>query len=320
MRAAMRAANPEAYWTYFHRLMARTSPSAQRIIAIINFFAEHPGQSFTLTVLVRALKISSATCHTLLVELVEAGYLYRTSDKSYILGPTLASIGNIAKEHFSPLQMANPEMRDMADEFNVICTAYFVERNEIVIRAHAAAISQHSLANTLGARAKIRGVFAAIYAAWMPQNEADTWIDSLEPSPSPEVRQSIHQGMKFTREHGFCVGVRNVEPSATRRPPPKSVGDYADAPVSHLSAPAELDPDQFYSVAFIASPVFEALNQVAFSLCLVGFDSQLKGKEVERMGKRLREACERITRFILRGQPNAAATCAEKARTTNSVG
>ena len=67
--------------------MTRSSPGVHRVVAILNFFADHPGQAFTLTDLVRALKLSRATCHALLVGLVECGYLYRASDKSYILGP-----------------------------------------------------------------------------------------------------------------------------------------------------------------------------------------------------------------------------------------
>eukprot|EP00456_Euglypha_rotunda_P003034 TRINITY_DN105420_c0_g2_i1.p2 TRINITY_DN105420_c0_g2~~TRINITY_DN105420_c0_g2_i1.p2 ORF type:complete len:111 (-),score=19.28 TRINITY_DN105420_c0_g2_i1:10-342(-) len=57
--------------------MARSSPGVKRIVSILNFFADHPEQAFTLTDLVRALKLSRATCHALLTGLVESGYLYR---------------------------------------------------------------------------------------------------------------------------------------------------------------------------------------------------------------------------------------------------
>src|SRR3546814_10662225 len=108
--------------------MARTSPGVQRIVSILNFFADHPEQSFTLTDLVRALKLSRATCHALLTGLVEAGYLYRSHDKSYVLGPTLDAIGRIADPHSSPLQITQPEMRALADEFDAVCSAFFRDR------------------------------------------------------------------------------------------------------------------------------------------------------------------------------------------------
>ena len=105
--------------------MARSSPGVQRVAAILNFIVDHPGQAFTLTDLVRALKLSRATCHALLTGLVEVGYLYRASDKNYMLGPALVAIGKIALEHASPLQVAQPEMRVLADEFDTMCAAYF---------------------------------------------------------------------------------------------------------------------------------------------------------------------------------------------------
>jgi DNA-binding IclR family transcriptional regulator len=55
--------------------MSRSSPGVMRVAAILNFIADHPGQAFAMTDLVRALKLSRATCHALLTGLVEVGYL-----------------------------------------------------------------------------------------------------------------------------------------------------------------------------------------------------------------------------------------------------
>ena len=54
--------------------MTRTSPGVKRIAAILDFLADHPTQSFALTDLVRALKLSRATAHALLTGLVEVGW------------------------------------------------------------------------------------------------------------------------------------------------------------------------------------------------------------------------------------------------------
>jgi len=152
--------------------MARSSPGVQRMVSILNFFAEHPGQAFTLTDLVRALRLSRATCHALLAGLVDAGYLYRTNDKSYVLGPTLAAIGRIANEHFSPLQVAQPEMRVLADEYGAICSAFFREKNEVVVRARAAAVSHLGWSVPQGARMPLRAPFGAMFFAWASSSEA----------------------------------------------------------------------------------------------------------------------------------------------------
>src|SRR5579862_5200019 len=91
-------------------IMGRSSPSIRRMVALLDFFADHPGNAYTLASLVRALRLSPATCHALLAGLVDSGYLYRMRDKSYVIGPRLVTIGQVAKAHFSPLQVAQPEM------------------------------------------------------------------------------------------------------------------------------------------------------------------------------------------------------------------
>src|SRR5689334_349455 len=95
-------------------LTTRPSPSATRAVGIINFLAEHPHQAFKLSDLQRALRLSRTTCHSILLALVEAGYIHRGSDKSYTLGPALVDIGRAASASLSPLQVAQPEMRRLA--------------------------------------------------------------------------------------------------------------------------------------------------------------------------------------------------------------
>ncbi len=287
--------------------MARSSPGVQRMVAVINFFAEHPDQSFTLTDLVRALRLSRATCHMLLAGLVESGYLYRNKDKSYILGPTLAAIGRIANEHFSPLQVAQSEIRELADQFDAICSASFIEGDEVVTRARAAAMSQLGWPSSLGVRMKIRAPFMAIYAAEMPPEEFDAWIDELKLRPSAEQREEMRQGIEFAHKHGYSFGVRNFFERSNSREAVKKAFEKGHIDMA-VSIASEIDHDQLYSLAFVASPVFDASNKIAFTLGLVGFDSHMKGVQVERMGKRLREACARITHFIQGRQPQALST------------
>ena len=278
--------------------MARSSPGVRRIVSILNFFADHPEQSFTLTDLVRALKLSRATCHALLAGLVESGYLYRTNDKSYVIGPTLVSIGRIANEHFSPLQVAQPEMRDLADEFDAICSVFARERDEVVVRGRAAAMSHVGFSIPQGARMKLRAPFSAIYYAWAAPGEADAWLQSqTDPPAAPEHRAEMHEAMAFAREHGYLFGVRNPRiPSSWREPPERIFSaERSDFPVQ--LAPA-LDMQQEYLLASVLAPIFDARNQVVFTLGLMGFGGPVKGAVVQQMGGRLRAACDRITHFI----------------------
>ena len=281
--------------------MARSSPGVKRIVSILNFFADHPEQAFTLTDLVRALKLSRATCHALLAGLVESGYLYRTNDKSYVIGPTLVSIGRIASEHFSPLQVAQSEMRALADEFDAICSVFAREGDEVVVRGRAAAMSHIGFSTPQGARMKLRAPYSAIYYAWGPSADADAWLEKSQPAPTTDQRSMMHGAMALAREHGFLIGVRNPAMVASWRESPERIfsDERSDFPVQLSSA---LDKQQDYLLATVLAPIFDVQRQVVFTMGLMGFNGLVKGEQVHRMGVQLRAACDRITSFIA-GKP-----------------
>lgn len=282
--------------------MARSSPGVLRVAAILNFIAEHPGQAFTLSDLVRALKLSRATCHALLTGLVEVGYLYRASDKAYVLGPALVAIGRVAAEHASPLQIAKPEMRALADEFEAICSAFFIDREYVVVRERAASVSHLGNSPPLGARMRLRAPFAAIHFAWSPQSEAEVWLDTATPPPTAEQRSDMLASMAFAREHGYMFSVRNPSLPASE---PAELAFSADRMEFPASAGLHLDPAQSYRLLSVTAPVFDALGNVAFVLGLVGFDRVTSAEQIEHMGRSLRAACDRVTAFISGGQAHA---------------
>jgi hypothetical protein len=108
--------------------------------------------------------------------------------------------------------------------------------------------------------------------------------------------------MAFLREHGYAFGVRNLHASNLRDSPEhvfsKERNEY---PVMLAS---EIQADQNYPLASVLAPVFDAQHEVVFVLGLMGFDTPITGARIENMGKRLREACNRITTFIA-GKPPA---------------
>jgi DNA-binding IclR family transcriptional regulator len=267
------------------------------VAAILNFIADHPGQAFALTDLVRALKLSRATCHALLTGLVDVGYLYRTSDKTYVLGPALAAIGRTAAQHFSPLQVAQPEMRSIADEFDVVCAAYFLEGDTIHLRDRAASLSHVGYPVPMGNRMKLRSPLAVAYFAWSPK-DAETWLETTDPKPSPEKRELMFQAMDFARRHGFAVLVRahDFDLSPSQQMPAQDVGaDSDEIPVVPVAA---VDPVQVYPIGALMAPIFDARGKVSFALVMAGFHGNMTGQQILDAGNRLRGACDRISEFV----------------------
>lgn len=254
--------------------------------------ADHPGQSFALTDLVRALKLSRATCHALLTGLVEVGYLYRTSDKSYVLGPALAQICRAVTDHFSPLQVAQPEMRTLADDFDVVCTAFFLEDNVIHVRERAASVSHVGVSVPLGTRIKLRPSSAPIFYAWSPREEVEAWLKSTR--ATPEQRDMLDRGIEFARRNGFVILI-DESPGGPANTPEPSFGPDIQAPVRPVF---DLTPRQTYPVTSLLAPVFDAGGRVAFAMGLHGFDRSMSGTQAAEIAGQLRAACDRITGFI----------------------
>lgn len=279
--------------------MTRSSPAVGRVVSILNFMAEHPGEAFTLTDFVRALKLSRATCHALLTGLVEANYLYRTSDKSYVLGPALIAIGRVADEHLSPVRIALPEMRVLADAFDAVCTAVFREGNEIIVRERAASRSNLGWSVARGTRLPLKPPAGTNWVSWSPKTDADAFIDATMPGASPEYREELHAGIRFTREVGFQIVLHK---SGEQR---GTLGWLFDEPgtAPGISVAAALDVAEIYPLASLTAPVFDAKRQVAFILVLSGIGGSYSGQAILDMGGRLRAACDRLTEFLGGHQP-----------------
>jgi DNA-binding IclR family transcriptional regulator len=271
----------------------RSFPGVRRVIAILDFFADHSNQSFTLADLIRALKLRRSTCHALLGGLLESGYLYRTRDKSYVIGPRLLAAGRIAKEQFSILQIAEPEMRELADDYDAICSAIFRESDAIVVRARAASVSQLGMSIPAGTRIPLRPPFAALHFAWSPSEELAAWLDRVQPPAEPAQRDQMMAAMEFAREQGFVFG-RRTAPPARESPERVFQGPAQTYPVT---AEASLDSRTRYELAYVLAPVFDVRGQIAFIMGFTQMTGSYLGSHVEKMGRQLREACGRTSTF-----------------------
>ena len=271
--------------------MTRSSPGVKRIAAILDFLADHPAQAFALTDLVRALKLSRATCHALLTGLVEVGYLYRTSDKTYVLGPALAKVGRAAAQNMSPLQIAQPEMRALADEFDVVCSAFFLEGDTIISRERAASISHVGYSIPLGTRVRLLPRSLPTFYSWS-SDEAAARLDAADLTADQRAR--IEAAMAFVREHGFGVMVsedgRMGQPDSL-----EGLASEGDRAVVILDA---LDPAQTYALNAVIAPVFGAPGKVEFVVALMGFTGPRTGAQIAEAAAALKAACQRIGGFI----------------------
>jgi DNA-binding IclR family transcriptional regulator len=281
--------------------MTQCSPAVERIAAILDFMAEHPDRAVSVSDLTRALKISRSTCYDLVSSLTHVGYLHRTSDNTYVIGPSLALIGQIAGKNASPILIAQPEMRALAEEFDVICSAFFRDDDYLVVRERAASGSNLAWSSPKGARVRLRPPFAGIFFAWSAPARAEAWLAANSPAATDEETSLMNQAMAFARRYGFTFSVRNASFSEFHDGAEQMFeAGRSDLPV--LMIP-ELVAEREYPLMSVISPVFDASREVLFLLALVGFTQKLTGRQIEHIGERLRGACDRISASIGGARP-----------------
>jgi len=267
------------------------SPPIVRAMAVLNFLAGHPEQAFTLTEIAKSLKISSATCHNLLSALTEGGYLYRTAGKTYVLGPALSRVAHASQAPATVMQVVRPEMRQLADEFDLVCSVFYFQEGECVIRERAASLSHVNWHAPYLLTTPADSLMARFLMTW-DDAVFDRW-SSEDPRPSKEHVERARAALDFLRDKGFTFGVRRV-PLAT----PETARALQNQSKMTDSELPGLDRNEIYQLAYIVAPVFGRGGEFAFGLSLAGFTRAVKGDLVEKIGVQLREAADRIGAFI----------------------
>ncbi len=276
--------------------MSKTPPGVKRLVSVLNFFAEHPGQAFTFTDIVKALGMGRATCHALLAGLVESRYLYRNRDMTYVIGPMLAAVGKIAHEQFSPLQAAQSELRALSDQYRTAASAIRREHHDAVIELRAGSGQLlHEWATASGQRYPLRAPFAGAYFATAKSYDAERWLDQLSPRPSTREVEDFYAGIAFARQYGFTFGEYNPDVQVDSRSPTLPFTGKRSAYPVKLSSTLRTDCE--YQLAFIIAPLFDREGQVEFVVNLSNFSHPASGAEVAEMGEALRAAAERISVF-----------------------
>jgi DNA-binding IclR family transcriptional regulator len=190
--------------------MPSGSPAVVRVISILNFFISHPKDSFTLAQIVKSLKISRATCFAIMTSLVDAGYLYRSSDKRYLLGPAILTIARRTQMASTPMDIARPEIRKLADRLDAVVSVQIIENNMVVSHERAASVRHLSLAYPAEMSHTVHpwGVpFLSALEDYQVEAEFDKAIPPLSKSDKAFERSLI----AFTRQHGFLFAINPDE-------------------------------------------------------------------------------------------------------------
>ncbi len=269
--------------------MSRQSPAVERIVAILNFFIEHSQGAFTLTQVAKSLRLSRATTLSILLGLVEAGYLYRRPDKTYVFGPVLQALAVGAHPPLPPLAVASQEMRTLADELDVVASALVMEGDEIVVQERAASVNH--LGGASPAQRYPVSPAGGAFLIPLGDQEIAVKLDRLKPPLTEDERDDLLAGIAFARRHHY-IALLAAEDEGEGRDRPRPGGRFVSS----------LDPAAAYRLRFVGAPVMEAAGVATLAISLSGFRTTMTGAQVEATGRRLLETCGRISAFITAGR------------------
>jgi DNA-binding IclR family transcriptional regulator len=281
--------------------------SATRALRVLSFLTVNPRSSFTLSELSDALQVTPSSMSSVLLALVEAGYLTRhPRRRTYELGVAAVALGNAAALRHPVVEAAGREMPALA-ALGSSCVGSAVVGEEIAVLAIAGRATSRTREVHLGQRMPLVPPYGQAFLAWSPSSRISRWLETLG-GVDAHLAAVLEGSLRFTREHGHTVvldtpavaTVQSLYGDLAGRPwdPElrgrirRAITDQADA----YAVPV-IDADASYAIDHIAAPVFGVDGDVVFVLTVHGV-GRVTGRDAERIGRDVAEAGLTVTREI----------------------
>ena len=291
--------------------MARPALSASRSVAVLNFLAAHPGESYTLSELAEQAQVNVASMHAVLAVLTESSFVVRDRRrKSYRLGLSAIGVGLAALYEHPAIKQGRESVRELAGESGLDCLMSVNAGSELLIVAEAGRPERLYLRPRVGQRLPFMPPLAILAAGHLPENELEAWLDRLGPGATEADREAYRLAAQATRRQGYAVDLETpsrhqiglLMPQLAKDPRSPQLHAHFATLVARLGHEQHqlLDPDPdpgaSYHVNNIQAPVFDDDAQLIGGLSLFGFDGPLTTGEIQRYVETMLSAAEQVTR------------------------
>jgi len=288
--------------------MRRPALSAARGIEVIDFLGSFPEGAFTLSQIARAIGVNVASCHAVLSELTERGYLSRSeSGKTYSLGPALVAIGHAALRNQPLIARAEAAAEVLAREHKLPVSLTRAV-NEEVIGIYATP-GPKGMPNALpGFRLPLVPPVGAAFLAWSSDEAIDEWIGRRPDQPDAAREAGWRKALETIRERGFEVLLHSPESGhfpqvlselasgQTLRDYKRQIFEFYGTTDQALHQPEVIDPEALYEVTLIAAPIFSNRGDAIYSLNFGPIPDKITGGQILVLADSLLGACLRIMR------------------------
>ncbi|BCO38362.1 transcriptional regulator [Mycobacterium heckeshornense] len=292
----------------------RPSPQTERVVTLFEQLAEDGSRGMTLAEVSRHLSVHKASCHSMLSELLRAGWLLRDPvRKTYHLGPALIRLGREAASRYPALVLARSAMAELSATTGAHCIAFSVsdDCSTVVDQVRSPHGGGHPM--PVGTQFPHRPPYGAPIVAWASPEARERWLASLP----EDVRDRYREALAAAKRRGYAVGlhilpdlrlrelaqiVRSAEVRSTR------LSQLAQALTDELIHteewfPISLDPDRTYEVSHIDSPILEHGARIALMLSLVPRAKPMSAAAVIGLGEQLSAVTRRLSAALTEKSP-----------------
>jgi len=273
--------------------MSRPALAATRAVAVLNFLAAHPTESFSLSDLAARLEVNLASTHAILAALTDAGYVTRHPRlRTFTLGPSVVALGTAALECHPVIDMARDAGRELARQTGLEVAVTAPAGDQIVFLARTGEPSAQDISALVGQHVPLVPPLGSVFVAW---GGAQEWLARAEDPTSLEAvlegvrRRGYSVGLEARARKGLGLALHDLAGHPADAELRGTIDTYVADLASGRYQPAELVPNRTYQVSMIAAPIFGADGQVVLALTLIGFPERLRGRVVEAYGEQVRD-------------------------------
>ena len=292
--------------------MPRPAPQTDRLIALFRLLAARPQQGMTVADIARRIEVNRANLYPMIATLVEAGWLVHDPErKVYGLGPALVGLGDAAAAGFPALTAVRPVAEALSEELGLSSAVFTRSEGMVTLAELVWDIRQGAAPIRLGQTFPLRAPFGAGFVAWSGSEAVDEWLTA----PAALARDRALLALEGIRRRGYVI-------EAETRPDqhiagvidairPRNAGQSDDEgqlltdeavqammeDLAHRpdSLPAEVEPGRLYRLTTIGAPIFDPRGEVTAFMVMFGFTGLLPGREVDKLGQRIRHVADRVT-------------------------
>ncbi len=182
----------------------RPSPQTERVVNLFEHLAGDGSRGMTLAEVSRQLSVHKASCHSMLSELLRAGWLLRDPvRKTYHLGPALVRLGREAAGRYPALVLARSAMAELSAATGAHCVAFSVsdDYSTVVDQIRSRHGGGHPM--PVGTQFPHRPPYGASIVAWAVPQARERWLATLP----EDVRDRYRQAITTAKKRGYAVGL-----------------------------------------------------------------------------------------------------------------